>query len=268
MRALALLTMAICLLPTTAFSHSNHEIKAADWVKLTILVDNHPYGELRYPWGLSIFVETQNTKFLWDTGPDPDDLIYNAKKLGINLRDIAFVAISHEHYDHIGGLPGIAAITGKKLKVYVPGKLSSKSFEWIKHMGLNPVKISHTKEVAEGVYIVGELYGPPYEGALAINLKGKGLLLLVGCSHPGVDKIARFALKELNTPIYAVIGGFHLLNSSHRKVKHVIENLISLGIKKIAAIHCSGDFTREFLKERYKSEYMELHVGSSLTLRD
>ncbi len=268
MKITTLVAFVVCMVSIGGISHSNQHtdpVKAIDWVKLTVLIDNHPYDGLRAPWGLSVFVETKDTKFLWDTGPEPEDLLYNAEKLGINLKDIAFVGISHEHHDHVGGLPAIAKLH-QGLTVYVPKDMNHRVFDWIKHLNLNPIPVQHTKKVANGIAIIGELYGPPYEEAIAVNLKRKGLIVLVGCSHPRVDNIVSAAVKSLHTQAYAVIGGFHLLNSPHWKIKRVIPRLMDMGVKKIAAIHCSGDFTRNFLKDTYPDNYTELHVGSSLTL--
>ena len=73
-------------------------------LKLIVVVDNYPDSELKTAWGLSILAKTPENTILFDTGPDPDVLRENLKKLGIDPSEIDFVVISHEHGDHVNGL--------------------------------------------------------------------------------------------------------------------------------------------------------------------
>jgi 7,8-dihydropterin-6-yl-methyl-4-(beta-D-ribofuranosyl)aminobenzene 5'-phosphate synthase len=75
-------------------------------VKITVLVTNlggDPYegdGE----WGYSALVEVDGHKILYDTGLSADLVLRNAKALKIDLSDVEDVVLSHNHYDHVGGL--------------------------------------------------------------------------------------------------------------------------------------------------------------------
>ena len=124
---------------------------------------------------------------LFDADPDPTVLKENAEKLGLDLSKIDLIVISHEPGDHIRGLKYIAEIMGDKpIKVYVPKHMTSSAKKWIRELGFNVIEIERTIVIAKGVAVIGELYGPPYEQALAVNVKGRGLVIFVGCSHPGV----------------------------------------------------------------------------------
>ena len=226
-------------------------------LKLIVVVDNYPDSELKTAWGLSILAKTPENTILFDTGPDPDVLRENLKKLGIDPNEIDFVVISHEHGDHVNGLSYLAKIR-PGLKVYVPKGVARR----IGAHGLNVVEVEKTMEVADGVAVIGWLPGPPAEEALAINVEGRGLVILVGCSHPGVANIVAKAKTDLEVKPYLVLGGFHMIGTSELTCRKTIERLVELGVEKIAPIHCSGDGIRSILEKERPENWLKCHVGS------
>ncbi|RLG94430.1 hypothetical protein DRO37_05655 [Candidatus Bathyarchaeota archaeon] len=139
---------------------------------------------------------------------------------------------------------------------------------WIRSLGFNISEVEDTTVISCGVAVIGELYGPPYEQALAINVKDLGLIVFVGCSHPGVDEIVAKAKEDLNSKPYAVIGGFHLSGASEEKMENIAKNLIKIGLKKIYPIHCSGGAFRRLLREKYPVVYGDGHVGLRVTFQE
>ena len=276
MNKLKIVTVVVALLLTFVLLYTSHlqshpesqltsqpdisKVGYVEYVEATILVDNNPDFSLLSPWGISVYVETQNLNILFDAGPNPEALKKNAEKLGIDLSRIDLVIISHEHGDHTGGLGYIAELN-RNLTVYVPKHISESCKDRIKDLGFNLVEVGNTTLISEGVAIVGELYGPPYEQALAVNVKDLGLIVFVGCSHPGVDKIVAKAKEDLDRESYAVIGGFHLSGASLERIRSIAENLVEMGLKEIYPIHCSGERFREFLKENYPDVYRDGRVG-------
>ena len=245
--------------------HTKSEIKisrigSVESVEINILVDNNPNFDLKSPWGISIYIRTQNLSILFDAGPDSNALKENSKKLSIDLSNLDLAVISHEHGDHIRGLEYISEVN-KNLTIFVPAHMSESCKNWIKSLGFKVIEVKDTTLISEGIAIVGELYGPPYEQALAINVKNLGLIILVGCSHPGVDKIVSKAEKELSQNPYAVIGGFHLSGASLNKIRDIAKALNKTGLKRIYPVHCSGEDFREFLRENYPEVYGDGKVG-------
>jgi 7,8-dihydropterin-6-yl-methyl-4-(beta-D-ribofuranosyl)aminobenzene 5'-phosphate synthase len=259
----ALAVLACCLLALLAlyFSRLQPESRgvgagnasgSAGPVRIVILVDNNPYGEgLETAWGLSICVETRGARFLFDTGPDPGVLERNAERLGVDLGSLDFVVISHGHGDHTGGLE-LAALRRRGLRVYIPRDEGLKRY--VESLGLRPIQVNETVEVARGVFVVKPLYGPPMEEALAI-VTSRGLVVLVGCSHPGVVNLVRQAARDVGVKPYMVVGGFHMAGSPAEEAREVVEQLLGMGVEKIYPVHCSGDAVRAYLSESHRGSY-------------
>lgn len=72
--------------------------------KMTVIVDNVPYGELAGEWGLSILVEYDGKKILVDAGASPL-FAGNMEKLGLDMADVDYAVLSHAHFDHANGMP-------------------------------------------------------------------------------------------------------------------------------------------------------------------
>ena len=158
-------------------------------VKLTIVYDNEVFqGGLRAGWGLSCLVEIEETKVLFDTGADGEILLYNMDKLNINPKDIDAVFLSHNHWDHTGGLQSLLNVK-PDIKIYRPN-FSSKSKEFLPNL------------ITAGMLA-------DIEQSLMIKTT-KGLVVVGGCSHPGLENILNVARKQ--GKIYAVLGGFHGFN--------------------------------------------------------
>jgi 7,8-dihydropterin-6-yl-methyl-4-(beta-D-ribofuranosyl)aminobenzene 5'-phosphate synthase len=229
----------------------------AGYVRLVVLVDNNPYKEgLETAWGLAVYLETHETKLLFDTGPDPSVLERNAEK-------IDFIVISHPHGNHTGGLRLFSSIK-PGLRVYIPTDQSLKNY--VQSLGLVPIQVNSTVEVAKGIFVVKPLYGPPVEEALAVKTS-KGLAILVGCSHPGVVNLVNQAVRDLGIKPYLVLGGFHMIGASLQDVKEVASRLVEMGAEKIYPIHCSGDTPRNYLANSYRDKYGDGGVGLEIGIQ-
>ena len=154
-------------------------------LRLYVLNDNESGEGLLNSWGWSVFLDLGGQKILFDTGPSPQIIEYNSSRMGISLEDLDFVFISHHHHDHVGGLPYIGKVA-PSVTVYVPpGEIS-----YVREVGLNPIVIRKPQMLSEEVWSTGPLKSWFIEEqALAVKIDGKGVVIIVGCSHPGIVKI-------------------------------------------------------------------------------
>jgi len=246
----------------TQNSNGLGEVESLDF---TILCDNYPNEDLVSEWGFSVLIETNDLTVLLDTGQSYSGLRENSLTLNKDLSEVDCVVISHEHWDHVGGLSYVDEIN-PGVTVYVPENIDSQTFNSIDQLSTNAIKVNDTTIIGRGFAIIGELYGPPYEQALAVNVKDVGLVCFVGCSHPGVDNHVEKAIEDLGYNVYMVIGGFHMGGATEQLIQLKIDRLIELGVQKIYPDHCSGDLFRRYLANNYPLQYGLSYVGFQTTI--
>jgi len=209
---------------------------------IQIIYDRRSFRtELFFGWGFSCLIDG-NT--LFDTGEKGDRLLANLSVLGIDLDDIDQVVLSHDHWDHWGGLQDLLA-RRPGLPVWVPRGISSLLHQEILRWGGLP----RTGEAGAEVGSTCRLSGTrecSYKGEVmneqALVIRGeKGVSVITGCAHPGVEVMAR-AAGELypGDPLYTIMGGFHLHQKPEDEVVNTVNNLRVLGFTRILATHCAG----------------------------
>ena len=168
-------------------------------MKVTIITDNTVWIKgLKSEWGFSCLIEAENTpKILFDTGASGTALLHNMEKLHIEPKEIECVFISHDHWDHTGGLSNFLKINNK-VKIYLPEHFSSKPDT------TDFIRVKESMEIYKDVFSTGELLD--IEQSLVIKL-ANGIVVITGCSHPGIGNILKSA-KRFGKPI-ALIGGLH-----------------------------------------------------------
>ena len=78
--------------------------------KVTIVFDNYSTSPgLGASWGYAAIIEFKNRKFLFDTGGEAEILQKNLKALGESLKDVEAIILSHNHWDHTGGLSWVVS---------------------------------------------------------------------------------------------------------------------------------------------------------------
>lgn len=87
------------------------------------------------------------------------------------------------------------------------------------------------------------------EIVLALDTK-KGLLVLLGCSHPGILNIVDTISKRTGKNIYGVIGGTHLVEANEDRINKTIECLKEMDIKLIGVSHCTGDTATKMFEQK------------------
>jgi len=171
-------------------------------MKLTIVYDNDVYRKdigLKSDWGFSCLIETGEETILFDTGAKGRLLLYNMKKLDIDPSSINKIVISHEHWDHNGGLESLIAFVVDAELYRLGAKSPSGKIEL--------TTVEEPQNIATNVWTTGRLNGIPLDEH-SLVLEGKnGWHVLAGCSHPGVEKILGASRQFGN--IVGLIGGLH-----------------------------------------------------------
>jgi len=213
-------------------------------VRIKTAVDNNVWKEgLASSWGLSFYVETftddKKHIVLMDTSGSFQIFFGNASKLGLSLSEVEAILISHWHGDHCGALSQVLSLLKPQTMVYVPSE-NSFGLREIRGAGGIPWICHESIEFVDGMMSTGEVPGGLSEHSLLINVKNKGLVVLVGCSHPKIINILKRAQKVSGVDkIYAVIGGFHI--SSVGEGMRVGEFLRESDVKLVSPCHCTSN---------------------------
>lgn len=230
-------------------------------MKITILYDNEVYEKsknkgLKGKWGFSCYIEIEEYNILFDTGGNSIIQLGNMEKLNIKPDKINNVFISHSHWDHIGALNEILLLNNKAT-IYSPFQFAKKADlpvhynEILKKISINN-NIKIIKEagiIRKNVYTTGIINNK--EQSLIIKTK-KGYVIIVGCSHPGIDKILETAAGF--GKVYALIGGFHSFNDFK-----LLDN-----IDLICPTHCT-EYKRK-IKSLYPGKCIDGGVGKVIEI--
>jgi 7,8-dihydropterin-6-yl-methyl-4-(beta-D-ribofuranosyl)aminobenzene 5'-phosphate synthase len=266
--------------------------------RITVLYD--AFGKdsvMTKDWGYAALVEISGKRILFDTGDDPEALAKNAKAKSVDLTKLDFVVLSHRHADHIGGFTFIRSVN-PRVKVYAPKEnfgvfgsdLPSTFYrkdaslpaemryyggtppETMKFgtafPGANIELIDKTTEVAPGITLIALISDAPgtkelKELSLAINT-ADGIVLIVGCAHPGIESIVAEAAK-INPHIHFIAGGFHLVVAQDPVIEKVATSLHdTYHVDYIAPGHCTGEPTFAALQKAFGDRYLYAGLGTTL----
>ncbi len=229
-------------------------------VKMTVLYDNYVYREGTHAeWGFSCLIEGLEKTILFDTGGESDVLMKNMEILNVDAGAVDLVVISHNHWDHIGGL-NIFLSKRKGIPVYLLDSSPSEIKTGVENTGATVISVTELMKVCEHAYLTGEMGTILKEQSLLIGT-GKGTVIITGCSHQGIVDILNKAKEILDRNIYLVFGGFHLLNHSDDQMQGIIESFREIGVKKCGATHCTGDHQIELFREAFGEDYVRVGVG-------
>ena len=234
--------------------------------------------------GLSFLVETGDKRILFDCSAGKAAR-KNAEKMHVSLKDVDYVVLSHSHYDHAGGYPDMVSHGVRAPLVTGPQFFEEKyarDGEKFTYLGcgfgpalLEKKKIEHrvcegTLPLSEGCYVVGgfeRMYAfekPPVrfvrqtaEGIVADTFPDevclviedpKGLVVIAGCSHPGILNMIDTVRNRFGRPVYAVFGGSHLVEADEARLHDTLDILEEMGIGMAGFNHCTGDAAQERMR--------------------
>jgi 7,8-dihydropterin-6-yl-methyl-4-(beta-D-ribofuranosyl)aminobenzene 5'-phosphate synthase len=268
--------------------------------QITILYD--AFGtdpSMSKDWGFSALVEVAGKRILFDTGDDADIFAANVKAKGVDLKTLDFVVLSHRHSDHMAGLNHVLSVN-PIVKIYAPkegfgiyGSSLPSSFyrkddtlpPEMRYYGGAPPQImkfgaawhganfeliDKTTEIAPGITLIALVSEVPgtrelKELSLAVNTT-EGLVLVVGCSHPGIEKIVE-AAAAINPRITLIAGGFHLVAAPDDVIAKAVTALKdTFKVESIAPGHCTGEPTFSALKKAFGDRYFYAGLGTTLPL--
>jgi len=269
--------------------------------RVTILYDS--FGKnpsLTMDWGFAALVEYGGKRILFDTGNNARIFEHNVKAVGVDLRNLDFVVMSHRHGDHMGGLAYLLKVN-PTVKIYAPKERSGvygddqPSSTWYRkdvslppeqryysgappeiiHMGeawpgANFQLIDRNTEIAPGTYLIALVSDKPgtlelHELSLAIRTPD-GLVVVVGCSHPGVEHIVQEAT-AINPHINILFGGLHQIQAPDPEVERIATVLHNqYKLERVAPGHCTGEPEFAALKKTFGDHYVYAGVGSVVDL--
>lgn len=232
-------------------------------VKMTVLYDNYINTEgTEAKWGFSCLIETVDKTLLFDTGGEGEVLLHNIQALNVDISNIDIIVISHNHWDHTGGLFTILEST-KNAQVYLLNSFPPDFIEKVKSTNAEVILVKEPIKVCENVMTTGELSGPVNEQSLIVKTE-KGPVVVTGCSHPGIVNIVKRANEISGESVYLVFGGFHLMQLPDNAIDDIISDFNQLGVKKCGATHCTGDRQIKRFEDAYQEDYVKIGTGKVL----
>ena len=266
-------------------------------LQITALMDNQLSGrkDLLCEHGLSLYVVSEGKSILFDCGSS-EKMLYNAKKLGIDLGKPDAVVLSHAHYDHAGGFRFLAerypvgrVYTGPGF--FEPKYARSDNCErnlsagfdegFLKEQGIAHSTVDGVEEILPGIYAISGFprrepietipdrflrltkagFVPDdFRDELCLALEThEGIVVLVGCAHPGILNMTRHVGSVLGKPIRAVFGGTHLVEADVSRVQRTVEELGRMGVTLLGLSHCSGENAERLIRQR--KDIAACHLG-------
>jgi 7,8-dihydropterin-6-yl-methyl-4-(beta-D-ribofuranosyl)aminobenzene 5'-phosphate synthase len=290
------------LLAGCAGAISPPQAASADPTKAQLTVLYDAFGKpsaMQKDWGYSVFIEYGGRRILFDTGNNSDILAQNAKAKGVNLSKLDFVVMSHRHGDHIGGLAYLLSVN-PKVRIYAPKEgfgvygadLPSSFYRKDESLppeqryydgkppevmrfgaawpGANFQLVDKNTEIVPGIHLIALVSDKPgtlelRELSLVIDAPD-GLLIVVGCSHPGIEKIVATAI-AINPRVHLIAGGFHLVVSTDPDIEKIVTSLRdTYKVEYVAPGHCTGEPTFTALKKAFGDRYLYAGLGTTFAL--
>lgn len=275
-------------------------------IKVSTLSENTALHGFVGEYGLSLFIEADGKRILFDTGLS-FSAYHNAQLMGIDLTKVDCIVLSHGHLDHTGGLAEMLRRTGKETEVIAHPDVFKARYSLRdgqsqeKYIGIPCSKEELENRGAifklskEPVYITPHIMTTgeipmlteyeSVEGNLHIRQDGQylpdkladdlslvintesGLVVIAGCGHRGIVNILNHACKLTgNDNIFAVIGGIHLFRASDERIRKTIAEFGSRGVKKLGVSHCTGFHASAKIAEAFPEEFFLNNAGNRFVL--
>lgn len=276
-------------------------------LKITTLIENNSDENniLLSEHGLSLCIETDEIKILFDTGQS-GDFIKNAEKLKIDLNNLDYVILSHGHYDHSGGFKKLVENTKNSFKLIVGNGFFNKKYKLLesdeykfngnsfdeKFINMNNISTKYINQdlfnITEDVFLLSnferntdfEVLNKKFyikqndeymfddfsdEIALAIKTE-KGLVVILGCSHVGIINILKTIMKRTGMIIYGIVGGSHLIEADELRLSNTIKYFKENNISILRLSHCTGYMAVAHLESEFGIKFVYNNTGNVIEL--
>jgi 7,8-dihydropterin-6-yl-methyl-4-(beta-D-ribofuranosyl)aminobenzene 5'-phosphate synthase len=274
-------------------------------IRITTLSDNIAGEGFHAEWGLSLLIEADGKRILFDAGAS-DVAVRNARLLNIDLKRLDAIVLSHGHADHTGGLLDVLRDAGPTTiiahpDIFKPRYVLRPGEETRRSIGLPYSKIELEKYgasfildresfgIASGILTSGTIpLRTSYENieenllvkndevfeqdkifddiSLIINTQ-EGLIVVLGCAHRGViNTLLHARILTGIRRVAMVIGGMHLIQASEERIESTINGLKEIGVQRIIISHCTGTRASERLKQEFGECCLLNSAGSHFAL--
>jgi 7,8-dihydropterin-6-yl-methyl-4-(beta-D-ribofuranosyl)aminobenzene 5'-phosphate synthase len=275
-------------------------------IKITTLIENEKDKNeiLINEHGLSLYIELESKKILFDTGQS-GDFSKNAKKLNKDIHDLDYVILSHGHYDHSGGFRELVKDSNKNFKLIVGNDFFNEKYKLIEEgykfngnsfseefINKNNIDVKYVHEdifkITDEVIVFTnferstefetlnkkflikkseEYILDDFSDEIALGVKNvKGLVVILGCSHVGVVNILKTIMERTGMPIYCVIGGSHLVEADELRLNKTMEFFKENRISLLRLSHCTGENAIYKLKHEFRKEFIYNNTGNSIEI--
>lgn len=217
-------------------------------------------------WGISFLI---GEDVLFDTFGDPGVFLNNARKFNVDITRIKHIILSHDDWDHIGGLWYLIP-DRKDITVYICPGFKQEIKKRIASFGVNLVEAAEITQIKDNIYSTGELSGEPggrtrYEHSVVIKSSASSALIC-GCAHPGVVNIVRDVKESFHQDVNSLIGGFHLKDNTDETNLNVIKDMKELGIQRIIPTHCTGRRATKMMRAAFGKGFIKVKEGDNIEL--
>jgi 7,8-dihydropterin-6-yl-methyl-4-(beta-D-ribofuranosyl)aminobenzene 5'-phosphate synthase len=190
--------------------------------------------------------------------------------MNLDLSLIKKVVISHDHWDHTGGLEALFK-KNDKIRLYGLKGFSDNFRKLALKYNINLIESDDYTEIEKGIFTSKPFkteYKQSHLVEQALILKStKGLIIVLGCAHPGVVRMTEAIKEHFKENIYCVLGGYHLESKEEDEIRNIVSKIKKLGVAKVAPTHCTGQKAIEIFSKSYGDNFLRLKTGLEIELQ-